>query len=59
MEASVAETAIGAHVHRFRVDPPDGPTSTGRCDCGETRDFRNSADEAPGTPWHGKTAAIA
>ena len=35
-------TAVLAHVHFWRIDPPTGPTSHGRCrECGETKEFRN------------------
>ena len=33
---------MSEHVHHWMVEPANGPTSRGVCDCGEVRDFRNS-----------------
>ena len=34
-------------VHWFKIEPPAGPTSVGRCQrCGEEREFRNSEPQA-------------
>ena len=30
------------HSHRFKYPKPDGKTSTGTCDCGETRTDKNT-----------------
>jgi hypothetical protein len=32
------------HIHRFRLPPPNGPTSVGKCGCGERREMWNSID---------------
>jgi len=37
-------TSSNEHVHRFRVPPPNGPTSVGKCSCGEGREMFNSLD---------------
>ena len=35
------------HFHRWRIDEPDGPVSTGRCrGCGATREFKNWLSES-------------
>ena len=31
-----------SHVHYWKIEPANGPTSQGTCECGESRDFRNS-----------------
>ena len=31
-----------AHVHHWRLEPPNGPTSVGHCACGESRVFANT-----------------
>ena len=37
-------------VHRWEIEEPSGPTSTGECRrCGEVREFRNSNDFRA---WH-------
>ena len=34
-----------AHVHRWRIEPPNGPYAAGVCSgCGETRDFPTSVE---------------
>ena len=30
------------HVHHWMVEPANGPTSRGTCECGAVRDFNNS-----------------
>ena len=35
-----------AHIHHWQIDRPNGPTSIGRCSCGETREFINSEADA-------------
>jgi len=38
------EVAAPDHAHRWRIEEPQGPTSSGRCrGCGELRLFRNSS----------------
>ena len=32
------------HQHHFKVASPNGPTSKGKCRCGETREFFNTYD---------------
>ncbi len=35
-------TLIGTHAHRWLIDEPHGPTSSGACRiCGAHREFRN------------------
>jgi len=34
------------HVHQFRLPSPNGPTSVGKCACGEGREMYNSLDTA-------------
>lgn len=34
------------HVHRWRIDTPNGPTSRGACACGAERLFGNSEEQA-------------
>ena len=42
------DTAVAApHVHHWRIEPPNGPTSMGRCrTCGEEREFQNTYGRA-------------
>ena len=39
-----------AHRHHWIIDPPRGPMSTGRCACGEVRQFDNVGEEEKRTP---------
>ena len=41
-----------AHTHRWLIERPNGPYSTGRCACGSVREFCNIApEELPNHPW--------
>lgn len=36
------EAPVADHGHRWRIDEPSGPVSTGVCKiCGETKEFKN------------------
>lgn len=34
------------HLHHWRIDTPNGPTSSGRCSCGLTRDDFGNSEES-------------
>lgn len=36
------------HVHHFKIEAPNGPTSDGVCECGERRTYKNSDREDDG-----------
>ena len=46
------------HIHHWQLPAPDGPTSTGRCECGAEKEFRNSFFEAKTSKaaWNGRPA---
>lgn len=43
-----------AHAHRWRIETPNGPTSTGRCECGAEREYRNGEPELGKGPLHSR-----
>lgn len=52
------------HVHHWRIDPPNGARSQGRCDCGAERSFANTeagalmpsiAKKSASARWNRKT----
>ena len=54
------ESSVPAeHHHHWVVDSPNGPTSTGRCACGETREFVNAESDQKMSPqdWNQMNAA--
>jgi hypothetical protein len=56
-QATAHETT---HTHHWILDTPNGPTSTGRCDCGAAKEFRNSHDDdATPAPGQGKRTCSA
>jgi hypothetical protein len=51
--ASRRATRQAACVHRWMIEPPNGPTSEGCCaNCGEVRLFPNSGLESIGERWN-------
>lgn len=47
-----------AHKHHWLVDPPNGPTSSGRCSCGSVQEFRNSREEEAPPPGERRRGAL-
>ncbi len=42
LQTSEQRTESTMHFHRWRIDEPNGPVSTGTCkDCGATKQFKN------------------
>ena len=31
-----------SHIHSYELEPANGPVSVGRCECGHTKEHRNS-----------------
>ena len=42
VQTPVAQASHSDHLHRWRIDEPNGPKSAGVCKiCGQTKEFRN------------------
>lgn len=38
----MTEPAYTEHIHRWQIEPPNGPKSWGECACGARRQFENT-----------------